>query len=205
MKIGYARVSTKDQTVALQVDALKKAGCTKVHTEVMSGSRSDRPVLAKLLENLRAGDVLVIWKLDRLGRSLQHLVDLVNDLMARKVGLKSLNDPIDTTTSHGRLTFNLFASLAEFERDVIRERTQAGLSAARARPPRRPSPGDHVPGGIDRLCRGGLVPGREVERHEIAEKLRIAKSTLYTYLRHRGVKIGPYRRPRDTRRLKAAS
>ncbi len=99
----------------------------------MSGSRSDRPVLVKLLKNLRAGDVLVIWKLDRLGRSLQHLVDLVNDLMARKVGLKSLNDPIDTTTSHGRLTFNLFASLAEFERDVIRERTQAGLSAARAR------------------------------------------------------------------------
>src|ERR1700683_5123569 len=119
MKIGYARVSTKDQTVAMQVDALKKAGCTKVHTEVMSGARSDRPVLVKLLETLRAGDVLVIWKLDRLGRSLQHLVDLVNDLMARKVGLKSLNDPIDTTTSHGRLTFNLFASLAEFERDVI--------------------------------------------------------------------------------------
>ena len=92
MKIGYARVSTKDQTVALQVDALKKAGCSKVHTEVMSGARSDRPVRSKLLENLRAGDVLVIWKLDRLGRSLQHLVDLVNDLMARKVGLKSLND-----------------------------------------------------------------------------------------------------------------
>jgi DNA invertase Pin-like site-specific DNA recombinase len=132
MKIGYARVSTKDQTVAMQVDALKKAGCTKVYTEVMSGARSDRPVLTKLLENLRGGDVLVIWKLDRLGRSLQHLVDLVNDLMGRKVGLKSLNDPIDTTTSHGRLTFNLFASLAEFERDVIRERTQAGLSAARA-------------------------------------------------------------------------
>lgn len=87
----------------------------------------------KLLENLRAGDVLVIWKLDRLGRSLQHLVDLVNDLMARKVGLKSLNDPIGITTSHGRLTFNLFASLAEFEREFIRERTRAGLSAARAR------------------------------------------------------------------------
>jgi DNA invertase Pin-like site-specific DNA recombinase len=82
----------------MQVDALKKAGCTKVHTEVMSGSRSDRPILVKTIENLRAGDVLVIWKLDRLGRSLQHLVDLVNDLMARKVGLKSLNDPIDTTT-----------------------------------------------------------------------------------------------------------
>jgi DNA invertase Pin-like site-specific DNA recombinase len=116
MKIGYPRGSTKDQTVALQVDALKKAGCGKVYTEVMSGARSDRPILTKLLEHLRLGDILVIWKLDRLGRSLQHLVDLVNDLMARKVGLKSLNDPIDTTTSHGRLTFNLFTALTSFER-----------------------------------------------------------------------------------------
>jgi DNA invertase Pin-like site-specific DNA recombinase len=206
MKIGYARVSTKDQTVAMQVDALKKAGCTKVHTEVMSGSRSDRPVLAKLIENLRAGDVLVIWKLDRLGRSLQHLVDLVNDLMARKVGLKSLNDPIDTTTSHGRLTFNLFASLAEFERDVIRERTQAGLSAARARgrhggrPRGITSEAESTAYAAEALYREG-----KLSAHDIAGKLRIAKSTLYAYLRHRGVKIGPYRRARDTGRLKAAS
>jgi len=163
MKIGYARVSTKDQTVALQVDALKKAGCTKVCTEVMSGARSNRPVLVKLLENLRAGDVLVIWKLDRLGRSLQHLVDLVNDLMARKVGLKSLNDPIDTTTSHGRLTFNLFASLAEFERDVIRERTQAGFPR-RAGSAWRPPSRHYFQSRIDRVCRGGFVPGGQVER-----------------------------------------
>jgi DNA invertase Pin-like site-specific DNA recombinase len=133
MKAGYARVSTKDQTVDLQVDALKKAGCTKVYTEVMNGSRAERPVLSKVLEHLRAGDVLVIWKLDRLGRSLKHLIEVVNELMTRKIGLKSLNDPIDTTTPQGRLIFNLFASLSEFERDVIRERTQAGLSAARAR------------------------------------------------------------------------
>jgi DNA invertase Pin-like site-specific DNA recombinase len=133
MKAGYARVSTKDQTVDLQVDALKKAGCTKVYTEVMNGSRAERPILSKVLEHLRAGDVLVIWKLDRLGRSLKHLIEVVNELMSRKIGLKSLNDPIDTTTPQGRLIFNLFASLSEFERDVIRERTQAGLSAARAR------------------------------------------------------------------------
>src|SRR5215472_2665902 len=164
MKIGYARVSTKDQTVALQVDALKKAGCSKVYTEVMSGARSDRPILAKLLEHLRPGDILVIWKLDRLGRSLQHLVDLVNDLMARKVGLKSLNDPIDTTTSHGRLTFNLFASLAEFERDVIRERTQAGLSAARAGTAGRPAARHHCPSRIDGVRRRSAVPGRKVKR-----------------------------------------
>ena len=133
MKAGYARVSTKDQTVDLQVDALKKAGCAKVYTEVMNGSRAERPILSKVLEHLRAGDVLVIWKLDRLGRSLKHLIEVVNELMTRKIGLKSLNDPIDTTTPQGRLIFNLFASLSEFERDVIRERTQAGLSAARAR------------------------------------------------------------------------
>jgi DNA invertase Pin-like site-specific DNA recombinase len=99
----------------------------------MNGSRAERPVLSKVLEHLRAGDVLVIWKLDRLGRSLKHLIEVVNELMTRKIGLKSLNDPIDTTTPQGRLIFNLFASLSEFERDVIRERTQAGLSAARAR------------------------------------------------------------------------
>jgi DNA invertase Pin-like site-specific DNA recombinase len=118
MKAGYARVSTKEQTVDLQVDALKKAGCTAVYTEIMSGTRAERPILGKLLENLRTGDVLVVWKLDRLGRSLKHLIEVVNELMTRKIGLKSLNDPIDTTTPQGRLTFNLFASLAEFERDV---------------------------------------------------------------------------------------
>jgi DNA invertase Pin-like site-specific DNA recombinase len=113
MKAGYARVSTKDQTVDLQVDALKKAGCTMVYTEIMSGTRAERPILSKLLENLRTGDVLVVWKLDRLGRSLKHLIEVVNELMTRKIGLKSLNDPIDTTTPQGRLTFNLFASLAD--------------------------------------------------------------------------------------------
>jgi TnpA family transposase len=141
MKIGYARVSTKDQLLDLQLDALKKTGCKKIYQEVLSGTKTERPILQELLANLREDDVLVIWKLDRLGRSLRHLVDIVNQLNARKIGLLSLNDPIDTTTSHGRLTFNLFASLAEFERDIIRERTQAGLSAARARGKRgcRPS------------------------------------------------------------------
>jgi DNA invertase Pin-like site-specific DNA recombinase len=111
----------------------KKLAAPKVYTEVMSGAHPERPVLSNLLANLRTGDVLVIWKLDRLGRSLKHLIEVVNELMTRKIGLKSLNDPIDTTTLQGRLIFNLFASLAEFERDVIRERTHAGPSAARAR------------------------------------------------------------------------
>ena len=133
MNIGYARVSTKDQSLDLQVDALRRAGCDKVYQEVVSGAKAERPVLDALLADLRPGDVLVIWKLDRLGRSLRHLVELASALLEKGVGLKSLNDPIDTTTSSGRLTFNLFASLAEFERDLIRERTQAGLTAARAR------------------------------------------------------------------------
>ena len=133
MNIGYARVSTRDQTVALQVDALTAVGCGKVYTEVISGAATERPILAKLLDEVRPGDIVVVWKLDRLGRSLKHLVETVNLLLQQDVGIKSLNDPIDTTTPQGRLVFNLFASLAEFERDVIRERTQAGLSAARAR------------------------------------------------------------------------
>jgi len=194
MKAGYARVSTKDQTVDLQVDALKKAGCAKVYTEVMNGSRAERPILSKVLEHLRAGDVLVIWKLDRLGRSLKHLIEVVNELMTRKIGLKSLNDPIDTTTPQGRLIFNLFASLSEFERDVIRERTQAGLSAARARgrnggrPKGLPSRAEPTACAAETLYREGKLSTRE-----IAARLQISKSTLYSYLRHRGVPIGVYR------------
>ncbi len=133
MKLGYARVSTKDQHLELQIDALTKAGCEKIYQDIASGAGTERPALNEMINHLRPGDVLVIWKLDRLGRSLNHLIGLVNDLMKKNIGLQSLHDPIDTTTAQGRLSFNLFASLAEFERDLIRERTQAGLSAARAR------------------------------------------------------------------------
>ena len=123
MKIGYARVSTRDQNLDLQIDALEKAGVEEIHSEIVSGAKTDRPVLAETLNKLRSGDILVIWKLDRLGRSLRHLVELVPMLMERDIGLLSLHDHIDTTTPHGRLTFNIFASLAEFERDIISERT----------------------------------------------------------------------------------
>ena len=133
MKYGYARVSTRDQNPDLQVDRLRQVGCEQIFWETASGAKSDRPVLRSLLERMHAGDVLVIWKLDRLGRSLRDLVDLVGTLSEKDIALKSLQDPIDTTNSQGRLVFNLFASLAEFERDLIVERTQAGLSAARAR------------------------------------------------------------------------
>ena len=133
MKIGYARISTKDQSLSMQVDALKHAGCTQIHKEVASGAKTERPVLDEVIRNLREKDTLVVWKLDRLGRSMRHLIHLTNKLIEKKVGLISLNDPIDTTTVQGRLIFGIFASLAEFERELIRERTQAGLKSARAR------------------------------------------------------------------------
>ena len=131
--IGYARVSTDDQSTDLQMDALKAAGCTKIFVEKGSGGDRSRPELAKALAFVRDGDVLVAWKLDRVARSVSHLIAVMDDLKARKVGFKSLQDSIDTTTATGSLMFHIFAAFAEFERNVIRERTMAGLAAARAR------------------------------------------------------------------------
>ncbi len=190
MKIGYARVSTKDQSVLMQVEALKEAGCTRVHEEIVSGTKTARPVLDEIMRNLREGDTLVIWKLDRLGRNLAHLIHLTNTLMEKKVGLISLNDPIDTTTAQGRLVFGIFASLAEFERELIRERTQAGLKSARARGRKGGRPKGLTPEAIEKatiaeaLYKNGSIPVKK-----IAEQLGISKTTLYLYLRHRGVKI----------------
>jgi DNA invertase Pin-like site-specific DNA recombinase len=130
--IGYARVSTQDQNLALQMDALKTMGCQKIFQEKVSSAKL-RPQLQKMLDVVREGDTIVVWKLDRLGRSLKELFTLVNDFQNNGIGFRSLNDAIDTTTAQGRLVFDLFASLAEFERDMIRERTKAGLAAARAR------------------------------------------------------------------------
>lgn len=195
MRIGYARVSTKEQSLDLQIDALKKAGCEKIHKEVISGVKVDRPVLDELMRNIRSGDVLVIWKLDRLGRSLKHLVEMVNELINKDVGLHSINDPINTTTSQGRLNFNLFASLAEFERDLISERTQAGLSAARirgrlgGRPKGLSHKTEPTACAAETLYREG-----KLSVQQIAEKLGISKTTLYSYLRHRDVKVGTYQR-----------
>lgn len=195
MKIGYARVSTREQNLDLQIDALKKAGCEKIYTEIASGGKTERPVLNDLLENLRPGDVIVAWKLDRLGRSLKHLVELVSVLMAKEVGLCSLNDPVDTTTAQGRLIFNLFASLAEFERDIIRERTLAGLSAARARGRNGGRPKGLSKQADSTACAAeALYKENKLSVQEIADKLGICKGTLYAYLRHRGVKISAYQK-----------
>ena len=191
MKFGYARVSTREQNLALQLDALKQEKCRKIFQERVSGAKAERIEVARLLEQVREGDVIVIWKLDRLGRSLKHLVTLVHELMEKGVALKSLNDPIDTTSSHGWLIFNIFASLAEFERDLICERTQAGLQAARAwgREGGRPK-------GLSDRARKKAVAAEAIYNkgnlsvNEIVRNLNISKSTLYKYLRYQGVEIG---------------
>ena len=131
--VAYARVSTEDQNLDLQTDALKAAGCTKVFVEHASGGDRERPQLAKALAFCRKGDVFTVWKMDRAARSVKHLIEIVEDLKARGVEFRSLNDHIDTTTAAGNLMFVIFAAFAEFERNVIRERTMAGLAAARAR------------------------------------------------------------------------
>lgn len=133
MLVGYMRVSTAEQNLALQRDALVGVGCERLYEDICSGNITDRPGLAKALDQLRTGDALVVWKLDRIGRSLGHVVDLVAALQAKGIGLKVLTGGIDTTSSTGRLVFGIFATLAEFERDLIKERTLAGLAAARAR------------------------------------------------------------------------
>jgi len=133
MLIGYARVSLDTQSIDLQIDSLTAAGCEKIFNDTGSGSRSDRPGLNQVMEFARAGDAICVWRLDRLGRSLSHLIDLMQDLERRGIGFRSLTEAIDTTTPGGRLTYNLFASLAEFERSILRERTRAGLQAARQR------------------------------------------------------------------------
>ncbi|MHB1183572.1 MAG: recombinase family protein [Desulfobulbia bacterium] len=180
MLIGYARVSTDDQHLNLQHDALQKAGCDKVYSDQLSGATTDRPGLATVFEVLRPGDTLVIWRLDRLGRSLKHLISLVEQLDKREVGLKSLQENIDTTTSGGRLVFHLFGALAEFERTLIRERTQAGVNAARARGRQ---------GGRPKLLESNkrelAIRLHRERQHSIAEictMMGISKSTLYNYL-----------------------
>ncbi|HBN22800.1 MAG TPA: resolvase [Holosporales bacterium] len=191
MKIGYARVSTKDQSLSMQVDALKKANCDQIHEEVASGAKTERPVLDEIIRNLREGDTLVIWKLDRLGRNLAHLIHLTSKLIEKKVGLISLNDPIDTTTAQGRLIFGIFASLAEFERELIRERTQAGLNSARMRGRKGGRPKGMSPSAIEKAAIAeALYKNGSISVKKIAEQLGISKTTLYLYLRHRNVPIG---------------
>ena len=133
MKIGYMRISAGEQTTALQEDALRSANCDKTFHDVMSGAKADRPEYAKMLEFARPGDTIVVWRLNQLGRSLKHLIETVMDLQKREINFLSLTESIDTSTPGGKFTFHLFDALAEMERDIIQQRTKAGLEAARAR------------------------------------------------------------------------
>lgn len=180
MRIGYARVSTDDQNLDLQRDALRKAGCKKIYEDRMSGARAARPGLQTALEVARPGDVLVVWRLDRLGRSLRDLIDLIGTLEGRRLGLKSLQEAMDTTSSGGKLIFHMFGALAEFERNLIRERTRAGLSAARAR-----GRLGGRPKALDLKKRRLAVRLYHQREHPIAEICRmmgISKPTLYKYI-----------------------
>jgi len=190
MLIGYARVSTQDQTLDLQTDALKQAGCEKVFTDTTSGARSERPGLQDAMNHLRAGDTLAVWRLDRLGRTLKHLIATITDLSDKGIGFRSLQEHMDTTTSGGKLIFHIFGALAEFEREVIRERTNAGLQAARARGRLggRPTIQSRDPKKVAlarKLYTDGSMPVQE-----ICEMLHIGRSTLYRYMQNEKSVVG---------------
>ena len=188
MRIGYARVSTTEQNLDLQRDALKAAGCGKIIEDTASGGKTQRAGLDRVRETLRKGDVLVVWRLDRLGRSLRHLIELMTELEGEGIGFQSVTEAIDTTTPGGKLVFHIFGALAEFERNLIRERTHAGLEAARARGRK---------GGrrkkLDDRKQALAVDLYRQKKHTIDEICRtvgISKPTLYAYVKERGDQAG---------------
>ncbi len=180
MLIGYARVSTLDQNPALQIDALKSTGCERIFTEKASGVQRDRPALKAALEYLRSGDTLVVWKLDRLARSMRQLIETVEDLQARGIELRSLTESIDTATPGGRLVFHLFGALAEFERAVIRERTTAGLQAARERGKKGGRP--KTLGPKDLAAAKAMLADPEIRVEDVATHLKVSPATLYRHV-----------------------
>lgn len=177
-QIGYARVSTVEQTLDLQRDALLAAGAASLYEDKASGKTADRPELVNCLKALRDGDTLVVWRLDRLGRNLQDLVRIVSDLEAQGVKFKSLKESIDTSGPTGRLVFHLFAALAEFERELVRERTLAGLAAARARGRKGGRPNTLDP--KQRKAALAMMKDREMSVSEIASHFSVSRSTLYS-------------------------
>lgn len=180
MFIGYARKSTYEQNLSLQKDALQKVGCKKILTDQITGSKEERPGLTKAMDMLRKGDTLVVWRLDRLGRSLKHLIKLIEDLEEKKIGFRSLQESIDTTTSGGRLVFHIFGALAEFERHLIRERTHAGLAAARARGRLGGRP--KVLNNKKKKLAVKLYKEKKHTVAEIGEMLGVSRMTVYRYV-----------------------
>ncbi len=176
MHVGYARVSTETQDTALQIDALRAMGCERIYQESISGSNRERPELAKCLDVLRDGDTLTVWRLDRLGRSLKDLVSVVSDLEARGVEFRSLNESIDTGSAGGKLIFHVFAALAEFERALVRERTRAGLAAARARGRKGGRPRKLSPGQVRKAKAMLLDP--DMTKGEVARHFHVTRITL---------------------------
>src|SRR3954467_2117280 len=183
MLIGYARVSTQDQTLNLQKDALEKSSCSKIFTDIASGAKVERKGLDEALEYVRDGDTLVVWRLDRLGRSLKHLIETITRLNNRKIGFKSITENIDTTTSGGKLVFHIFGALAEFERDIIQDRTKAGLNAARSRGRLGGRPKAKT---LDSPKKVALAQSLYVNKNntieEICKTLHISRATLYRYI-----------------------
>lgn len=180
MRIGYCRVSTQEQDLSLQVDALNAAGCERLFSDIASGARQDRPELQRALDHLRPGDILITWRLDRLGRSLKHLIEIVSDLEEQQIGFISLQENFDTTTNQGRLFFHIFGALADFERGLIRERTMAGLAAARARGRRGGRPRKLSSNQIRTL--NAMYASQNHSLSEIARTFSISRPTVYKYL-----------------------
>ena len=183
MKIGYARVSTQDQKLELQLDDLKSYGCETVYKEKISGKNKARPQLEKMIDQIRKGDIVVVWKLDRLGRSLKDLIELVSAFREKGVEFVSIKDGIDTGTATGRFTFNIFASLAEFEREIIRERTMAGLNAARSRGRKGGRPAGLSKDALAKARSARILyESGEKTVPEIADSLGISRATCYRYI-----------------------
>lgn len=179
MKIGYARISTKNQNLNLQIDALKKEGCEKIYREISNSSKFDRPELSKVIEFLRNGDTLVVWKLDRLGRSVKNLIQFVDNLNSKNISFISLTDSIDTSTPSGKFFFHIMASLAEMEKELISERTKAGLESAKKlgrRGGRKRAMTDSKLDSAKKLLKNG------VSHKEVAKNLGISIPTLYRWI-----------------------
>jgi DNA invertase Pin-like site-specific DNA recombinase len=180
MLVGYARVSTLDQKPALQTDALTAAGCARIFTEKASGAQRDRPELKAALDYLRSGDTLVVWKLDRLARSMRQLIETLEEVQARGIELRSLTESIDTATPGGRLVFHIFSALAEFERAIIRERTSAGLQAARTRGKTGGRPKKFGPKEL--AAAKAMLGDPEIRVEDVAAHLKVSPATLYRYV-----------------------